>query len=111
MAFVRQHPDYPKFRKKVGVMPDFSGSKLADQEQLIGAQDGVNRNFRFVHVPLRNSEKIYKNGMRMKRASNEGTLDGDYYINYFTGEILFSSKQVPQPTCVIAVDYKYTNEL
>lgn len=47
----------------------------------------------------------------MKRASNEGTLDGDYYINYFTGEILFSSKQVPQPTCVIAVDYKYTSEL
>ncbi|UYX56223.1 hypothetical protein M3Y14_33775 (plasmid) [Bacillus thuringiensis] len=111
MAFVRQHPDYPKFRKKVGVMPDFSGSKLADQEQLIGAQNGVNRTFRFAHIPLRNSEKIYKNGMRMKRASNEGTADGDYYINYFTGEILFSPRQVPQPSCVIAVDYKYTREI
>jgi|GEM_PF-2604277 len=107
MAYVRQHPDYPRFRMKVGSMPDFSGSRYADQEIPMGTMNGVNRVFRLAHLPIRLSERIYKDGMMMARASNQAITDGDYYIDYETGEIIFSVNQTPQPKSVIRVSYKY----
>jgi hypothetical protein len=107
MAYVRQHPDYPKFRKKVGVMPDFSGANIVDQETPSGVMDGVNKVFTLAHLPIQYSERVYKDGMMMARASTMAMTDGDYYIDYTTGTITFSSNQIPQPTSVIRVCYKH----
>jgi hypothetical protein len=100
MAMVRQHPDYPKWRMKIGVMPDFSGSKVSFQEKPIGNCDGVNKVFRLANKPLKNSEQVVKDGMVM-------TKDLDYTIDYSTGTITFSDYQIPQTKSVIHVTYKY----
>jgi hypothetical protein len=100
MAMVRQHPDYPKWRMKVGIMPDFSGSKLANQETPTGVCDGVNKVFTLAHRPLKESEQVIKDGMVMKRGL-------DYTIDYSTGTLTFSDQQIPQARSVIHVTYKY----
>lgn len=100
MAMVRQHPDYPKWRMKIGIMPDFSGSKTSSQETPIGVCDGVNKVFKLANKPLKHSEEVVKDGMVMKR-------DSDYTIDYATGTIIFSEHQIPQPKSVIHVTYKY----
>lgn len=107
MAYVRMHPKSPKFRMKVGTMPDFSGSKLVNQEIPKGLMDGLNRTFSLNQAPLKNSEVVFKDGMKMKRASSALFVDGDYVIDYVTGAITFSTKQVPQGKSIIIVDYKY----
>lgn len=107
MAFVRQHPDYPKFRMKKGVMPDFSGANYSDQETPSGVMDGVNKLFRLAQKPIKNSEEVFKDGMKMARATTLAMNDGDYFMDYQTGEIIFSSHQVPQPKSVIRVSYKF----
>ncbi|OXB94760.1 hypothetical protein [Parageobacillus galactosidasius] len=100
MAMVRQHPDYPKWRMKIGIMPDFSGSKISSQEIPIGVCDGANKVFKLANKPLKHSEEVVKDGMVMKR-------DLDYTIDYATGTITFSDHQIPQPKSVIHVTYKY----
>lgn len=114
MAYVRQHPDprFAKFRVKVGVMPDFSGSEFMDQEVPTGEMDGVNRVFTLSQRPLRFSEEIFKDGMKMKRASNALINDGDYFIDYskVPVTIVFSEKQTPQPKSVILASYKYMKQ-
>lgn len=107
MAFVRQHPDYPKFRVKKGVMPDFSGSNFSDQEIPSGSMNGINRVFTLAYVPIKQSEEIFKDGMKMSRASSLVMTDGDYYIDYATATITFSDKQIPQEKSVLRVSYKY----
>jgi len=104
MAIVRQHPKYPNFRMKIGVMPDFSGSKLSFQETPIGAINGVNKKFTLLHLPLKDSETVVKDGMVMKRGE-------DYTINYNTGVIMFSDTQIPQVKSVLHVTYKYMSDL
>lgn len=111
MAYVRQHPD-PKFsmyRMKVGVMPDFSGANFISQEVPEGDMDGVNRNFKLAHRVLKDSEEVFKDGMRMRRSSNTSFTDGDYFIDYSSTPttIIFSDKQVPQPKSTLLVSYKY----
>jgi hypothetical protein len=100
MAMVRQHPDYPKWRMKIGVMPDFSGSKISYQETPLGSCDGVNKVFQLAKKPLKHSELVVKDGMVMKR-------DLDYMIDYSTGKITFSDQQIPQTKSVVHVTYKY----
>lgn len=107
MAYVRQHPEFPKFRKKVGVMPDFSGANYADQERPSGIMDGVNREFRTANRPLKLSDELFKDGMKMARASTVAMLDGDYFIDYDTSTITFAANQVPQPKSVIRISYKF----
>lgn len=109
MAYVRQHPEYPNYRMKVGIMPDFSGSNYADQEMPKGVMDGINRLFELEHKVLKNSEEVYKDGMRMARASSLALTDGDYYIDYLANPVTltFSNAQVPQPKSIILVGYKY----
>ncbi len=107
MAYVRQHPEFPLFRIKKGIMPDFSGSQFVDQEVPGGIVNGVNRSFTLNNLPLKNSESIYKDGMKMVRSSSMLFKDGDYYIDYQTGRIVFSETQVPQEKSVIVASYKY----
>lgn len=107
MAFVRQHPDYPQFRVKKGVMPDFSGSNYSDQEKPSGVMNGVNRVFNLANIPLKPSDEVFKDGMKMSRATTLAVSDGDYFIDYSTGQIMFSENQIPQPKSVILVSYKF----
>lgn len=106
MAYVRQHPNYPLFRIKKGVMPDFSGANYSDQEPLTGF-DGAKRQFQLNHLPLKHSEEVFKDGLKMTRASTLGMTDGDYFIDYTEGKITFSDKQIPQVKSVAHVSYKY----
>jgi len=69
MAYVRQNPEFPKFRMKKGIMPDFSGSNVADQEKPTGEMNGLNRVFQTANRPLNLSERVFKDGMMMSRAS------------------------------------------
>lgn len=107
MAYVRTHPNYPKFRVKKGVMPDFSGANIADGEIPSGVMDGVNREFKVANRPLKGSEKIFKDGLKMGRATSVAMTDGDYFIDYETKTITFSKTQIPQENSIIRVDYKY----
>jgi hypothetical protein len=107
MAFVRQHPDYPKFRVKKGVMPDFSGSNYSDQETPTGIMNKINRLFSLANIPIKPSDEVFKDGMKMARASTLALTDGDYYIDYATGQITFSDTQIPQENSVIRVSYKF----
>lgn len=109
MAYVRSHPDpnYPKIRIKKGVMPDFSGSNYIDQEQPGGLIDGTNAVFTLSRIPIQNTEEIFKDGMKMARADSLAFTSGDYYIDYATGKITFSTGQVPQLKASIQVSYKY----
>lgn len=107
MAYVRQHPDYPQFRMKVGVMPDFSGSNQANQEIPTGIMNGINQVFTLANRPLKLSEEVFKDGMMMSRASSMAFEDGDYFMNYDEKKIYFSNNQIPQVKSVIRVSYKY----
>lgn len=107
MAFVRQHPDYPKFRIKVGYMPDFSGSNYEDQEKPAGELNGINKIFFLKNTPVKFSEEVFKDGMKMARATTAAVSDGDYYINYLNGQITFSDEQIPQAKSTLIVGYKY----
>lgn len=109
MAYVRQHPDFPLFRVKKGVMPDFSGANYADQEKPSGIMNGENRIFTLAHAPIKLSETIFKDGMMMARASSLAMTDGDYYLDYIArpATITFADNQVPQAKSVIRVSYKY----
>ena len=107
MAYVTKVPGNDNFRKKVGSMPDFSGSKIVDQEVPNGAYTGKNDEFNLAHVPIRYSEKVHKDGMLMKRASDKTFADGDYYVDYTTGRLYFSATQIPRTESVVLAEYKY----
>jgi len=121
MAFVRQHPEYPKFRMKVGNIPGLSDLILADpndpnvyqadQETPFENPNGVRKEFTLANVPFKFSEKIFKDGMMMARATSMALTDGDYFINYdniyLNKVITFSDQQIPQLASVIRVSYKY----
>lgn len=111
MAFVRQHPDYPKFRMKKGVMPDFSGANYSDQEKPSGIMNGVNRVFNLANVPIKLSEEVFKDGMKMARSTTMAMTEGDYFIDYPTGTITFADNQIPQSKSVIRVSYKFMRAL
>lgn len=121
MALVRNHPDYNKFRMKIGFMMDFSGSSWVYQEEPTGNMDGKNRIFRLSRKPIENTEEIFKDGMLMARGL-------DYTIDYTNKQINFQNDgteeileggitkivekkgQIPQPRSVIRVNYKYELE-
>lgn len=107
MAYVRQNPNAPMYRMKVGTMPDFSGANYEYQDKLIGVQDGVNRLFTLKNRPVKETDKVYKDGMRMKRASSNLFTDGDYFIDYENQEVIFAINQVPQATSIMFAEYKY----
>lgn len=98
MAIVLAVDGKPQFRKKSGIMPDFSGSAQASQETPTGVVNDTNQVFALVNTPIVRSEIVYKNGMLMKRGV-------DYMISGKT--ITFAMDQVPQVGCTIAVDYRY----
>lgn len=121
MALVRNHPNYSKFRMKIGFMMDFSGSAWVYQEEPIGIMNGENRNFTLARQPLINTEEVFKDGMLMIRGV-------DYEIDYINKIIRFAADstekilidgvlttvkkkgQVPQPDSIIRVTYKYELE-
>lgn len=111
MATVKQHPNYPKYRVKIGVMPDFSGSNYVDQEELIGLMDGINKQFSTTYMPIKHSETLFKDGMFMSRASTIDCTDGDYYINYETKTITFADDQIPQKKSIMRISYKYMKQV
>lgn len=109
MAYVRQHPTHTKFRKKIGAMPDFTEANNVSQETPVGVMNGINKEFTLHRRPLKNSETIFKDGMKMKRASTVAFIDGDYIVDYLArpkAVITFSDKQVPQVKSVILADYR-----
>src|SRR5690606_39104342 len=103
MALVRPYPNFPQFRQKLGVMPDFSGSKFSDQEKPVGEQNGINRVFHLLYQPLPESVQVFKDGMLMAK-------DLDYVLDIANKTITFSENQVPQPESVIRVSYKHYGE-
>lgn len=106
MAWVRTHPLNSKFRLKMGVMPDFSGASLVKAETPSGDMNGENRRFTLAKVPVEGSLDIYKDGMRLKPASNEQLLDGDYWFDQGDKILWFSQFHIPQVNSVILVDYR-----
>ncbi|MGF0347593.1 hypothetical protein ACQR3P_28545 [Rhodococcus sp. IEGM1300] len=98
MAIVLAVDGKSQFRKKQGVMPDFSGSSQAYQESPAGTVNNTNQVFTLVNTPIVRSEIIWKNGMVMKRGV-------DYMLEGKT--ITFAVDQVPQIGCSIAVDYRF----
>ncbi|MBR2246173.1 hypothetical protein [Oceanobacillus profundus] len=100
MALVRPYPGFPQFRRKTGVMTDFSGSRFSDQEKPYGDQNGINRVFVLLHQPLSDSLQVFKDGMLM-------TKNVDYTLNIQEKRITFSEKQIPQEASVITVSYKH----
>ncbi|WP_067924160.1 hypothetical protein [Alicyclobacillus shizuokensis] len=98
MAHVEQHPTYPLFRRKVGVVPDFTGANYIFQEVPTPAPDGVQRTFTLKHQPLPDSEMVFKDGMFMSRGdANDYTLTGN--------QITFA--EPPPFGSVILVNYRY----
>ena len=106
MAWVRTHPLNSKFRLKMGVMPDFSGASLVKAETPSGAFDGVNRRFTLSKEPVEGSIDIYKDGMRLKPASNELLNDGDYWFDQSNLILWFSQFHIPQTNSVVLADYR-----
>lgn len=107
MAHVRVHHKDNRFRKKVGVMPDFSGASLITQEEPIGALNGKNSTFTLSHIPVEDSEMIYKDGMRLRRATNDQFTDGDYWLDYKSTKFYFSPEHIPTERSVLLVGYRY----
>ncbi len=107
MAYVTKVQGNDFFRMKLGSMPDFSGSKIVDQEVPTGAYTGLNAEFNLAFAPIRYSEKIHKDGMLMKRASDKTFADGDYYVDYSNGRLVFSATQIPQLDSVVLAEYKH----
>lgn len=121
MALVRNHPNYSKFRMKIGHMMDFSGSSWIYQETPSGVMNGDNINFFIKKRPIENTESVFKDGMLMARGL-------DYVMDYPNKLIRFTRDanetvvengltvtkvkkgQVPQSDSVIRVDYKYEIE-
>ncbi|GAK42039.1 hypothetical protein TCA2_4531 [Paenibacillus sp. TCA20] len=97
MAHVTKHPTHPKYRMKVGTMPDFSGENDVDGEQPFGVVDGVNKIFVLANNPIKNSYKVFRDGMRLRRGA-----DYDYVVN--GKEITFT--EPPPKNSTILVDYK-----
>lgn len=100
MAHVRQVADFPLFRTKIGVMPNFTGSEHVDRETPRGDVNGENKEFSLLHLPINGSEQIFKNGIFMTRET-------DYQIDYKIGAIVFNDDQVPQQNTIIRVAYDY----
>lgn len=98
MAIVLAVDGKPHFRKKRGIMPDFSGASQAYQEVPTGVVNNTNQVFKLKNIPITRSEAVYKNGMLMSR-------NVDYLITDDT--ITFANDQVPQVGCRIAVDYRF----
>lgn len=98
MAIVLPVDGKPEFRKKKGIMPDFSGASQAYQEVPAGIVDNTNQVFTLKNTPIARSEAVYKNGMLMRRNT-------DYLIA--DNVITFANDQVPQIGCSIVVDYRY----
>ncbi|QHW35669.1 hypothetical protein GZH47_32750 (plasmid) [Paenibacillus rhizovicinus] len=101
MAHVQQHPRFPLYRMKIGLMADFSGSNTVFQEVPIGVRDGVNKTYRLAQEPLKNSESVYKDGMYMIKG-----LDKDYTLS--GKDLIFT--EAPVDKAVITVNYKYQSE-
>jgi len=97
MARVIQHPTYPQYRKKLGVMPDFSGAKQIQQEVPMGVKDGTNTTFILYNTPIPNTEMVFKDGMFMLRGAGK-----DYTIN---GKAI-TFTEAPTEKTVIAVNYR-----
>lgn len=97
MAHVTKHPTYPKYRLKIGQMPDFSGANDIDGEEPFGVKDGVNKVFNLANTPIKNSYKVFRDGMRLRRGA-----DYDYVVN--GKEITFT--EAPPAKSTILVDYK-----
>lgn len=106
MAWVRTHPLNSKFRLKMGVMPDFSGASLVKAESPMGDKDGENRRFTLGKEPVGGSLDVYKDGMRLKPASNELFEDGDYWFDQDNKILWFSLFHAPQVNSVILIDYR-----
>lgn len=98
MAFVLPVDGKQHFRRKQGIMPDFSGATQAYQEVPTGIVDNINQIFKLKNIPIARSEKVYKNGILMRRNT-------DYLIADDT--ITFANDQVPQVGCSIAIDYRF----
>lgn len=107
MAHVRTHEKDSRFRLKVGVMPDFSGANLVIQEDPKGVMDGKNAKFQLTHIPVEDSETVYKDGMRLRRASNDQFTDGDYWLDYKSETFYFSPEHIPTERSVLLVGYRY----
>lgn len=106
MAWVKTHPLNSKFRLKVGVMPDFSGASLVKGETPMGVMDSVNNKFTLLKKPVEGSVDVYKDGMRLKPATNAQFTDGDYWFDHSNQVLWFSKYHLPAAKGVILVDYR-----
>lgn len=100
MAMVRPYPNFPAFRMKLGVMPDFSGAKFSYNEVPAGEISGTNRMFTLLNQPLPDSLQVFKDGMYMQKGQ-------DYNLDRINRTLTFSVNQIPQEKSTISVSYKH----
>ncbi len=98
MAHVTKHPTAPKYRMKVGAMPDFSGANEVRQEEPIGARDGVNKIFVIAKNITKGTERVYRDGMYIRKGEA-------YDYTMIDKQITFS--EPPPVGSTILVDYKF----
>lgn len=88
------------------------GTRLAEEEQLVGVVDGVNATFTLAHTPYPwISLKVFRNGIRLVRC-RAGVPGGcDYALaGPLFNQVVFIPTQVPQvndPPEVLVADYRW----
>lgn len=98
MAYIKPHPIFTDYRMKIGTMEYATGIREVLEEEPQGVIDGKNKIFTLDYLPLPNSVKVYRNGMRLRMGE-----DKDYIVD---GRVIEFHE--PPPTgSVLLVDYSY----
>ena len=83
----------------------FHTNSFMGREGVSGPYRLSGRNNERLFIILAGSEQVYLNGKRLTRGESQ-----DYVINYNTGEITFTSRQVITSVSRIVVDFEYNDQ-
>ena len=83
----------------------FHTNSFMGREGVSGPYRLSGRNQERLFIILAGSEQVYLNGKRLTRGESQ-----DYVINYNTGEITFTSRQVITSVSRIVVDFEYNDQ-
>lgn len=84
------------------------GTRLAEEEVVAGAIDGVNATFGLAHAPYPwASLKLYWNGLRLTRCRDGKTTDCDYTLVAPYTKLTLAEGLVPEPGDQLVADYRW----